>query len=312
MNRKTTLRQLLGTLMEAYTLIMKENEGERLASFERLMVEFFSAQFKSTHQHRHSSGHLAVRLEGWEYSSVEKVTHIWLSKFEMDNLITAISRLKNDIEKGNLPGYSHYSQVKTITDHCRNEKIVYNKYVIAKKYATILKNGGSEASQTHCYLTDITTEVHDFFSCEWKTFSEYFSSLLVTYYIEYGSFEKVSVCKNCKRIFCPERHGDNRGIFCCEDCRKEYFNVESKIFTNCQSRQRMMLSRAIERLIANKYEVNSQEIFYVPIEKCRECTDIMQVNVKGGDCPNLTKRQKSIVFLYREKKKEKKLKRIGR
>jgi len=156
--------------------------------------------------------------------------------------------------------------------------------------------------------------IFDFWDYPWESIIYFVASALVTYYVEYGSFEAIKICEKCKKMHMPRRRGEDRGRFCSDACRKASYNNLFQDEICCIQKQRNYLNHKV-KLAYEFDEIEVKRLLFqvkciMPdITICKECPRIKNgKKVKGGDCQYVSSNEmtKSIIKEYIKSKKEKK------
>jgi hypothetical protein len=119
-------------------------------------------------------------------------------------------------------------------------------------------------------------------SRKWKTFIEIVRSLLVLYYLEFGSFERIKICgyQPCSKLFLEEKSGEKH--FCSSLCRVK--DNQSKIDPekfHCQKRQNAWIDNRL-----NKVGGKSVAPYHLSYSECDKCSNYVNSKYpEGGQCP---------------------------
>lgn len=147
--------------------------------------------------------------------------------------------------------------------------------------------------------------VLDFLYCNWNRAINFIKVLFSNYHIEYCGFENIKICKMCKKMFLPQRSGQDRGIFCSQKCQKHYYDSCNSRSIRCIANQRGRVNTIINYLDRH---IDFNDVFsckpFPSINSCRACSEIESHQVKAGQCPLLLSNEvfSSLVDEYTNKK----------
>jgi hypothetical protein len=137
----------------------------------------------------------------------------------------------------------------------------------------------------------------------WTTFTQIARSVLVSYHLVFGSFERIKICKQCNKLLFEKRAG--RKDFCSDDCERK-FKQASPIY-KCWNRQTAWIRRVAGKVgsqvrkLGSRYDDTLTEYapkqIYVSIDRdCQGCATC----AIGEKCPTLKKKNEKIFSVQEE------------
>ena len=155
------------------------------------------------------------------------------------------------------------------------------------------QNASEFSSVKHNRLQGITADgtlyehIKNFKEFGWRTFKELIVSAITSYSYEFGGFDKLKICKQCSKLFYPERSGESRGLYCSDECRQKFYYGMNKNYEKCRTKHRQFIRIRLEALNDKSFNSISSSTLMPQSTECRKCQQHIATTIKTGECPIL-------------------------
>ena len=120
--------------------------------------------------------------------------------------------------------------------------------------------------------------VPDIYNNSWLSLTQIVKALLVHYYLAFGSYKRLKLCRHCGSLLLEQRSG--RKKYCGDACRKSFYILRNNLDKmRCLARQ--------NKYVANRYDCMSQKDIphLLNRDHCILCEEVKP----GGKCETLIK-----------------------